>query len=261
MTSERTQDWVDGIANRLIRRAARRAPAVLGDRLEEEWLADLAEQRGQLARLRFGIGCCWATNVIAREHAAVAPIPAAVSAQTRGVIHFWSGDSPFFTGRTITFVLVATLHLAVLYGLAMGLSQNFTRPSLGPFQIRDIPPPPRSHPPQLPGPQLMPTTFNFRRPKNCLRSNLTPRTSSKVRLTTRRRILNRRRRREAWSIALKEDPEWDFRVPMISIQTLLFVRQRRVPPPSTHVWMARDTSFPSRPSFNRPEVRGSIRPL
>lgn len=161
MTSERTQDWVDGIVNRLIRRAARRAPALLGDRLEEEWLADLAEKRGQLARLRFGIGCCWATNVIAREHAAVAPIPAAVSPQTRGVIHFSSGDSPFFTSRTITFVLVATLHLAVLYALAMGLSQHFTKPSPGPFQIRDIPPPPRSDPPPLPGPQFMPTTFKL----------------------------------------------------------------------------------------------------
>jgi hypothetical protein len=161
MTSERTQDWVDGIVRRLIRRAARRAPALLSDRLEEEWLADLAEQPGQLARLRFGIGCCWATNVIAREHAAVAPIPAAVSAQTPGVVHFSSGDSPFFTGRTMTFVLVATLHLAVLYGLAIGLTQHFTKPIAVPFEAREIAPPPRSDLPVPPGPQFMPTTIKL----------------------------------------------------------------------------------------------------
>ena len=67
MTIERTQNWVDGIAHRLIHRAARRAPDSLAERLEEEWLADLAEQHGQLSRLRFGLGCCWATHVIARE--------------------------------------------------------------------------------------------------------------------------------------------------------------------------------------------------
>jgi periplasmic protein TonB len=161
MTSERTQDWVDGIVTRLIRRAARRAPALLGDRLEEEWLADLAEQRGQLARLRFGIGCCWATNVIAREHAAVAPLAAAVSPATHARVVFPPSDSPFFTDRTITLVLVATLHLAVLYGLAIGLSQHFTKPSADPFQIRVIPHPPRSEPPTLPGPQFMPFTFKL----------------------------------------------------------------------------------------------------
>jgi TonB family protein len=161
MTSERTEDWVDGIVNRLIRRAARHAPALLRDRLEEEWLADLAERRGPLARLRFGIGCCWATNVIAREHAAVAPLAAAVSPQTRGVIHFSSGDSPFFTGRTITFVLVATLHLAVLYGLAIGLTQHFTKPIAVPFEAREIAPPPRSSLPPPPGPQFMPTTIKL----------------------------------------------------------------------------------------------------
>ncbi len=165
MTSERTRDWVDGIVNRLIHRAARRAPASLGDRLEEEWLADLAEQRGQLARLRFGIGCCWATNVIAREHAAIAPMPAAVSAQTRGVIHFSPGDSPFFTGRTITFVLVATLHLAVLYGLAVGLSQHFTKPIVKPFEARVIDSLPRSNPPPPPGPPMLRTIFDLPLPK------------------------------------------------------------------------------------------------
>ena len=53
MTSERAWDWADSIAQRLIRRAARRAPASLSERFQEEWLADLAAQRGPIARLRF----------------------------------------------------------------------------------------------------------------------------------------------------------------------------------------------------------------
>jgi hypothetical protein len=69
MTSKRIWDWVDGIAHRLIHRAARRVPDSLSERLKEEWLADFEAQRGAMARLRFALGCCWATNVIAREHA------------------------------------------------------------------------------------------------------------------------------------------------------------------------------------------------
>src|SRR3984957_10992603 len=73
---------MDGIAHRLIHRAARRAPDSLSDRLEEEWLAELASQRGSIQRLRFALGCCWATNVIAHEHA-VAALPVAGSLTTR----------------------------------------------------------------------------------------------------------------------------------------------------------------------------------
>ena len=151
----------------MIRRAARRAPDLLADRLEEEWLADLAEQRGQLARLRFGIGCCWATNVIAREHAAVAPLAAAVAPVAHGRVVFPLSESPFFTGRTITFVLVASLHLAVLYGLAMGLSQHFTKPTVVPFEAREIAPPPRSSLAPPPGPQIMHTIIDLPLPNQC----------------------------------------------------------------------------------------------
>jgi hypothetical protein len=55
MTSERAWDWVDGFAHRLIHRAAQRAPGSLSERLEEEWLADLAAQRSLISRLRFAI--------------------------------------------------------------------------------------------------------------------------------------------------------------------------------------------------------------
>jgi TonB family protein len=144
MTSERAWDWVDGIAHRLIHRAAGRAPDSLSDRLEEEWLADLASQRGSIQRLRFALGCCWATNVIAHEHA-VAALPVAGSAAGQGhFIHAHRDDSPFFTGRTITFVLVALLHAALLYGLAMGLGPQIRKIIVGPLTTRIIEPPPRS---------------------------------------------------------------------------------------------------------------------
>jgi TonB family protein len=158
MTSERTQDWVDGVVRRLIRCAAKRTPDLLADRLEEEWLADLAEQPGRLARLRFGIGCCWATNVIAREHVAEAPLAAAVSPAThRYFPRFTQDDSPLFTGRTITFVLVVSLHLAVLYGLAMGLGPTFTKIIAGPFEAHFLDPPPRNNLLPPPRPNLLPT--------------------------------------------------------------------------------------------------------
>jgi biopolymer transport protein ExbD len=60
------QHW---IAACLIRLAAGCAPQRLSERLTEEWSADLAEQRGSVARLRFALGCFWAATVIAREHA------------------------------------------------------------------------------------------------------------------------------------------------------------------------------------------------
>jgi hypothetical protein len=60
------------LAARLIRYAARSAPPALAERLEEEWLADLAAQPSSFAALSFALGCCWATRVIAREHGTAA---------------------------------------------------------------------------------------------------------------------------------------------------------------------------------------------
>jgi TonB family protein len=154
MTSERTAGWLDGIAHCLIHRAARRAPDSLSERLEEEWLADFAEQSGLIQRLRFAIGCCWATNVIAREHPA-AGVPATSPATgPANFIRSPTDDFPFFTGRTITFVLVASLHVAVLYGLAMGLGPSFTKVIAGPFELHPIEPTPRTSLPPPPRPQL-----------------------------------------------------------------------------------------------------------
>lgn len=73
--------WFDGVAARVIQRAAGRTPATLSERLKEEWLAAMSEQDGRLSRLRFALGCCWAATVIFRDHA---PGHTAVSAATTG---------------------------------------------------------------------------------------------------------------------------------------------------------------------------------
>jgi TonB family protein len=155
MTSERTWDWVDGIARRVIHGAALRAPNSLSERLEEEWLADLAAQRGPIARLRFALGCCWATSVIVHEHVGLAALPSAAAPLAHGhTVRFRLDDSRFFTGRTITFLMVASLHAAVLYGLAMGLGPQISKIIVGPLTARLIEPPPRSDIPQPPRAQL-----------------------------------------------------------------------------------------------------------
>jgi hypothetical protein len=56
-----------GLAHRLILYASQKAPAVLCERLKEEWLADLEYRSGPFAQLRLAIGCCWATTIIARD--------------------------------------------------------------------------------------------------------------------------------------------------------------------------------------------------
>ncbi|MGB6308842.1 MAG: energy transducer TonB [Steroidobacteraceae bacterium] len=164
MTSERTWDWVDRLAHRLIHRAARSAPESLSERLEEEWLADLSAQRGPVARLLFAAGCCRAINVISRELAVAAPAAAGSSGQG-AYLRPSQDDFPLFTGRTITFVLVASLHAALLYGLAMGLGPKFTRIITGPLETHIVQPPPRSSLPPPPRPKLSPTKLELPPPE------------------------------------------------------------------------------------------------
>jgi hypothetical protein len=84
MTSERMVEWMDRAAGCLVHHAARRTPEPLSARLEEEWLADLAERRSGFSRLRLGFGCYWATYTIARERR-VATVAAAGSALAHAI--------------------------------------------------------------------------------------------------------------------------------------------------------------------------------
>ena len=70
--------WFDRIAPRLIQCAACNAPPFLCERLEEEWLADLAQRRGRMSQLSFALGCYWAATVITHDLGTVR-VPAASS--------------------------------------------------------------------------------------------------------------------------------------------------------------------------------------
>jgi biopolymer transport protein ExbD len=70
---------LDSIARRVIEHAANRAPEALSERLREEWLADLLDHHGRIARLRLALGCYWAATLIQHDCFA-ASTPAMTSA-------------------------------------------------------------------------------------------------------------------------------------------------------------------------------------
>jgi periplasmic protein TonB len=155
-----------GGVRRLIRWAAGRAPDSLAERLEEEWLADLAEQHGRLAQLRFGLGCCWATNAIVREHGVAVVSAATSSAEPGQVAADVPGDFAYFSTRTSTFLLIVCLHAAVLYGLAIGLGSKFIKVTPTSFVTHVIETPPRSDLPLPPRPELRTTKIELTPPES-----------------------------------------------------------------------------------------------
>ena len=130
-------DWTDRIARRLIRRAAKRAPDALAERLEEEWLADLADRRGHMSRLCFAMGCAWATNIITQDRK-LGLLPAAASPAIEA--GFGSRVSlPPAWRRPIAFVLVACLHVTVFYAFIKGLDPAFRAAHPTIFQTVPLP--------------------------------------------------------------------------------------------------------------------------
>lgn len=114
------------VARWLVQCAARRAPPLLRERLAEEWQADLAARLAGLARLRFVIGCCWASILMARDPLAFGACPAAAGAGGQGSVSLLGAhDSSFFSRRTTVLIVIICLHAAAIYGLASG----FMRPA------------------------------------------------------------------------------------------------------------------------------------
>jgi TonB family protein len=144
-------NWADRVAYRLIHRAAKRAPGALSERLEEEWLADLADRQGNLSRLRFAIGCCWATSVIAHDRE-LGLLPAAAGPAPGG--GFASGSSlPPAWRRTAAFIVVAGLHITVFYAFVIGLDVKFHPSHVGPTVIVPVPVVPKDAVPPPPPPK------------------------------------------------------------------------------------------------------------
>jgi TonB family protein len=144
-------NFVDGYARSLVQRAARRAPASLAQRLEEEWLADFEERKSALARLRFGVGCAWATRVIAHEY--LEPKVATASANGATVAtttHYRGPDYSFLSRRTVAVFGIIGLHALIIYGFATGLVHNVIIKIVPPVTV--VPTVPRviDRPPPLP---------------------------------------------------------------------------------------------------------------
>jgi TonB family protein len=139
----------------LIHHAACRAPPDLSERLEEEWRADVAIRSSEISQLRFALGCCWATTVIAREHSP-ASIPVAGAAMGPKVtLGYASEESGIFARRSLTFFLVAGLHIALFYGLMTGLAFRIIKEIPTSFQTRILQPPQKRTLPPLPPVQLI----------------------------------------------------------------------------------------------------------
>ena len=126
----------DRIIHWLICRAARGAPEALSSRLEEEWLADLESRSSALSRLRFALGCCWATVVIAgdfpQSRVAATSVAAAASSAAvtssavpaRGFNSLSDRNFGYFSLRSGTLFLIAGLHAALFYGLITTLAHT-----------------------------------------------------------------------------------------------------------------------------------------
>lgn len=101
--TDRLRAWIIGVPPRLIECAARRAPATLAARLEEEWSADLLAQHGPVSRMSFALGCLWAATVISWDGDTVA----SAATPSRGVSTAVATHRPYhvprpFPRRTIT---------------------------------------------------------------------------------------------------------------------------------------------------------------
>jgi len=140
--------WGHEIAQHLIQHAAHSAPPPLAERLEEEWLADLAARRGQVSRLLFGLGCCWATNVIAREHRELNVSAATTATGSTTMTTQVQPPLTLLPRRTTVLVAIVGLHVAIIYAFATGLAHRLIEPLQGPMiadvvrETRTLPTPP-----------------------------------------------------------------------------------------------------------------------
>jgi periplasmic protein TonB len=166
ISSETRLVWTERVTRWLIRRAARSAPEALAGRLEEEWLADLGARPSAWSRARFAIGCCWATKVIALEHAGATAALAGHAAGAKVAIPLLPGNLHPLSRRSVTLALVVGLHIALFYGLMIGLNLNIKKLLTPPLQNLRLPQPhPNVLPPPIPPPTLTPSRIDPKIPE------------------------------------------------------------------------------------------------
>lgn len=152
--SSATWDFV--AARYLIGRAARKAPPGLAERLEEEWLADLTGRRGAFSRILFGLGCCWATRVIAREFGAAAAVAGSSASGQRLLVGYGGPDFSWLSRRTTALLAIVCLHVAAFYAYMSGFGQRVVPASPGWIDAVPVAAQPRipHTPPPLPQPRF-----------------------------------------------------------------------------------------------------------
>ena len=143
---------IDRMASRLIRHAAHNTPPPLQERLEEEWLAEMAGRAGRSARLRLALGCWWAASVIAHEWAVSGVTATTPGSSSTGAAYAAHGPG-FLSPRTAALILIACLHLALIYFLAIGLG-NRTVAALPSFTVTTVPDENRTREPPPPPPSV-----------------------------------------------------------------------------------------------------------
>src|SRR5580658_7774852 len=138
-----TQTDLSSVPRWLIHQAAGRAPETLSSRLEEEWLADLESRSAEISRLRFALGCCWATLVIVNDWPRGRVTAASPIAPANGFVTLVDRNFGYFSLRSATLFLIAGLHAALFFGLITTLSHTrsvATPPDLQNRDVRSVPP-------------------------------------------------------------------------------------------------------------------------
>lgn len=134
--------WDLALAGHLVSCAARKAPLGLAERLQEEWLADLTARQGAFSRIRFGLGCCWATRVIAREFGAAAAAAGSSASAQRLLVAYGGYDFSRVSRRTAALIAIVCLHIGILYvyltGFGGTLVVNPTNPLTGRFIVQPV---------------------------------------------------------------------------------------------------------------------------
>jgi TonB family protein len=160
-----TQTDLSSVPRWLIHQAAGRAPETLSSRLEEEWLADLESRSAAMSRLRFALGCCWATLVIVTDQQRGRVTAASPVAPANGFVTLVDRNFGYFSLRSATLFLIAGLHAALFFGLIATLSHTrsaATPPDLQNHDVRSVPP--EKVPVTLSGAELNHWTIEVQKP-------------------------------------------------------------------------------------------------
>lgn len=118
--------WDLALARHVIGHAARKAPPGLAARLEEEWLADLMARPSGFSRIRFAVGCCWATRIIAREFGTAAATAGSSAAGARLLVGYGGPDFSRVSRRTIALIAIVCLHVGAFYLYLTGFTGMVT---------------------------------------------------------------------------------------------------------------------------------------